>query len=240
MVFVIAKIANEILPLFIDGWAVVDFNVPQWHLPFQMNSFDAKIFKGLKKDELMDIASRMRLRLQKSNKFNKVVDKNIGEMKDTIKDGWPGYFAAPSSSSGQIAAPSSSTVEIAVPSSSSGEIAGDIKKQKGMYNHGSMIECLECHRSWSINQGFECVVCRRSWTRTGPSLPSLPKDTSSISVDLIDLLDFNCGDIIDDKGNDNDKGNDDDKGKLAEIISNEDVFYIKCLETCYYIIFFLR
>ena len=156
-------------------------------------------------------------------------------MKDTIKDGWPGFFKATSSSTVEIAVPSSSTVEIAVPSSSSGEIAvvfspsgeivGEIKKQKGVYNHGSMIECHECSRSWSINQGFECVVCRRSWTRTGPSSPSLPKSFISISVDLIDLLGFSCPDIIDDKGNDNDKGNDDDKGKLVEIISIEDVIY---------------
>ena len=227
MVFVIAKILSEIAPLYIDGWAIIDFNVPLWHVAFQMNNFDAKIFKGLKKDELHNIASRMRLRLQKTNDKGKTVDKNIGEMKDTIKDGWQGYFV--DNNIGEIAVALSSSGEIAVASSSSGEIAvassssGKIKKQKGMYNHGSMIECHECGRMWSINQGFECGVCRRSWTRAGPSLPSLPRDNHGISVDLLDLLDYNGGDNKNDNDNDDEDIND-DKGKIVVVIFNEDVF----------------
>jgi hypothetical protein len=192
MVFVIAKIANQILPLFIDGWAVVDFNTTQWHLPFIMKQgFDAKILKGLKKTELMDVASRMRLRTQKSNKFNKTVDKNIAEMKETIQLGWSSFFKPAETSEVVVAA---------------GEIAVELKKLKGMYNHGSMIECHECSRSWSINQGVQCVVCRRSWTKTGPSIAT---PITVISVDLIDLLGSTCD-------------NNDDKGKPFDIIHSED------------------
>jgi hypothetical protein len=92
MVFIIAKIAGKVLPLFIDGWAVVDFSNATWHVPFQMASFNDKIFKGLKKDELHNIGYRMRLKLDKTNDKGKSSSKTIAEMRSTIESGWLGYF----------------------------------------------------------------------------------------------------------------------------------------------------
>jgi hypothetical protein len=92
MVFIIAKIAGKVMPLFIDGWAVVDFENSTWHVPFHMTGFNDKIFKGMKKDELHNIGSRMNLKLDKYNDKGKRSSKTIAEMRSTIESGWSGYF----------------------------------------------------------------------------------------------------------------------------------------------------
>jgi hypothetical protein len=92
MVFIIAKIAGKVMPLFIDGWAVVDFENSTWHVPFHMTGFNDKIFKGMKKDELHNIGSRMNLKLDKYNDKGKRSCKTIAEMRSTIESGWSGYF----------------------------------------------------------------------------------------------------------------------------------------------------
>jgi hypothetical protein len=174
MVFIIAKIASQVLPLFIDGWAVVDFNDTNWHVPFQMTSFNDKIFKGLKKDELHSIGYRMRLKLVKTNDKGKTSTKTIAEMRSAIESGWSGYFVDKNIAT-------SSTDDFIDKITEGQEIV--IKKPKGMTNHGSMIECFECGRMWPLIQGVECSVCHRIWTRQGIKSPA------PVSIDLIDLFD---------------------------------------------------
>jgi hypothetical protein len=171
MVFIIANIAGSVLPLFVDGWAAIDFTTPNWHDQFQMNSFNDKIFKGLKKDELHYIGHRMRLKLDKTNEKGKTSSKTIPEMKETIKAGWSGYF------SGNTA--TTSTFEV-----STEEPKVETKKYDGMKNFGEMMECFKCGRGWPNTQGFKCGVCHRTWTPHGI------KDPAPDSIDLIDLLDL--------------------------------------------------
>jgi hypothetical protein len=167
MVFIIAKIAGTVMPLFIDGWAVVDFSDVNWHVPFHMTGFNDKVLKGLKKDELHHIGYRMHLKLDKTNDKGKTTSKTIAEMRSTIESGWSGYFAAP-----KFDAPAPEAV---------------VPKQKGMFNHGSMIECFECGRMWPSNQGVECSVCHRIWTRQG--IKSTATAPVQVSIDLINLFD---------------------------------------------------
>ena len=88
MAFIIAKMSDGIVPIYISCWAIIDFTKPDWNLDFVMSGFDSKIFKGMKKDELQNIVLRMRLAGTKMNVKHKSVDKTMAEMKDTIEKGW--------------------------------------------------------------------------------------------------------------------------------------------------------
>ena len=181
MVFLILKVEGGIIPVFVDGWAVVDTTSSDCWTPLIMTGFDSKIFKGLRKDDVMNIALNMRLDATKMNKKGSgFTDKTVEELKTTIEKGWGSFFKTvprqPSSSA--TVPPSSSAVPPSSSASSSFEAAA-LPTFKTMFYHldQNMYECTLCKVSWQkveiagessiVKNSAKCQGCARTWCKWG-------------------------------------------------------------------------